>query len=275
MPNASFRPILFFFFVCLLTAACGGDGGNRTITTSTPTSPTPGTSVDACDAIEATGGASVAIVNGSSCSTSRSTVVLLNARDQNGNAVGACSGTVIGRRSILTAAHCLDGDTAIVRVWFGSGSEITADSFVMHPTYISNPNTGLDLGIVRMAEDLPRLPVAVLTGRDARVGETAVIAGWGRDQDSIPATLRAGSTTISAVNAVYLETMFSAGAASICSGDSGGPLLLSEGNRWAIAGVSAAVTVAQCNAGISFYVNVRHSNATPFIKDQVPDLIER
>lgn len=265
--------------VCVLLtglAACGGGGGNRTITSGSPTAPTPGVNPGAaCDALGATVPGAIPIVNGAECSSSRTAVVLLNARDAGGFAVGACSGTIISRRAILTAAHCLDGETALVRVWLGSGAEIPAQSFVLHPTYVANPSTGLDVGIVRMAEDLPREPVPILTGREAQVGETAVIAGWGRDQSSIPATLRAGSTAISAVNTFFLETLFSQTAAAICSGDSGGPLLISDNGRWAIAGISSAISVVQCNAGTNFYLRVRNGDVVSFITDAVPDVVRR
>jgi secreted trypsin-like serine protease len=248
-------------------AACGG--GSKPISTTGPTPTVVPTA--ACSALGQTGGASIAIVNGVECSASTSPVVLLNMRDRSGNPVGSCSGTVITPRTVLTAAHCLDEDTGSVRVWLGSGSEIVADSFVFHPSYRQGSATALDVGIVRMAEDLPRTPMPLLTSRDARVGETVVIAGWGRDQSSIPSTLRAGSATISAVGSIFLETLHTTNASSICSGDSGGPLLLSEGGGWAVAGISSAATVATCNTGTNFYVNIRNATVTSYILDLVPE----
>ena len=38
-----------------------------------------------------------------------------------------------------------------------------------------------DVGVVFTDQDLVRTPQALLTSRDARVGEPAVIAGWGND----------------------------------------------------------------------------------------------
>ncbi len=57
-----------------------------------------------------------------------------------------------------------------------------------------------------MSDDLGRTPIPVLFSRDARVGETAIIAGWGNDQNQVASTLRAGSTTITAVGSTQLQT---------------------------------------------------------------------
>ena len=253
-----------------ILAACGS---STPLSTTGPTPTVPPSS--ACDALGRTAGSSVAIVNGAECSAARSAVVLLNIRDDDGFALGACSGTIIAPRAVLTAAHCLDEDAGIVRVWLGSGAEIVAESFVAHPSYRPNSATALDVGIVLMAQDLPRTPVPLLTGRDARVGETAILAGWGRNQMSVGATLRAGSATITSVGALFLETQHTTNASSICLGDSGGPIMLEEGGGWTVAGISSAASVATCNTGTNFYVSIRHPTVMSYILDNVPNAGQR
>lgn len=246
----------------LAAEACGGS--------SSPTSPTSAPSLEptsACGTIGGvTTGATTSIVNGAECRPGTSAVVLINLRDRIGNAVGSCSGTIIAPRVVLTGAHCLDEDVALARVWLGSGPEMVAESFVPFPNYRQGDSSTPDVGIVRMARDLGPAPVPLLTGRDARVGETAVIAGWGRDQASVPSTLRAGTAVLSAVGPLYLETQFSATASSICSGDSGGPILLSEGNAWSVGGVISAASVAGCTTGTNFYVSIRNPAVLSFIR---------
>lgn len=250
---------------------CGGGGSSA----ASPTSPTPAPGLPAGGACGTLGGSgSTAILNGTECPPGSSAVVLLNMRARDGVGVGACSGTVIAPRAILTAAHCLSGETAVVRVWLGSGSELPAQSFTAHPSYRGNGGSTMDVGVVVMAQDLGRTPIPLLLSRDARVGEPAVVAGWGRDQSSIPATLRAGVTTITAAGTL-LETQYGAGVSSVCSGDSGGPILLSEGGAWAIAGVTSATSESVCNTGTNYYVSLRNSSVSSFILGLVPEAARR
>lgn len=255
-----------------ISAACGG--ANQ----SSPTSPTsaapPG--VSACGVIGGPASLSAAIVHGTPCSTANSSVVLVNLRDKDGLPTGSCSGTVIAPRAVLTAAHCLDGDTAAVRIFPGTGSEVPASSFRAYPLYREDDPSSLDVGIVIASQDLDRMPIRVLVGRSAQVGETAVIAGWGKDELGNGTILRAGTTTISSVSAGFLQTQFSSAGSSVCQGDSGGPLLLSEGGVWAVAGVTSAVTVSgSCTAGTNFYTNVRHPDIVAFIFGQVADALRQ
>jgi V8-like Glu-specific endopeptidase len=193
-------------------------------------------------------------------------------RDSFNSPTGACSGTVIAPRAILTAAHCIPGTVRSVRMFLGSGAEVVAESFVAHPDY--RGGTSSDVAIVIMPQPIGRTPIPLLLSRDARVGETAVIAGWGRNQLDIPSTLRAGVTTISASGSL-LETQFSASVSSVCSGDSGGPILLSEGGVWSVGGVTSATSANVCNTGTNFYVPIRPPSISSFITSHVPDAAQR
>src|SRR5207237_7886902 len=112
----------------------------------------------------------------------------------------------------------------------------------------------------------------LLLSRDARVGETAVVAGWGRDQIQSGSTLRAGSTTISAVGPILLQTEFSTTNSSVCPGDSGGALLISEAGTWSLAGVISANSTTSCAFGSNFYANVRNAQVSAFILGLVPNV---
>jgi hypothetical protein len=258
----------------LLCAACGGGGGSST--PSTPTSPTIPVS-SACTAVgQPAGAATIDIVNGVECSSTNSAVVLLNMKDDRGQQLGGCTGTVIAPRAILTAAHCFSAATASVRVFLGSGAELVASSFGGFPGYKEGDGTTRDVGVVLMGQDIGRTPVPLLLSRDARVGENAILVGWGKGSITLPAaTLRAGVTTVTAVSALVLQTSFSNDFSSVCQGDSGGPILLSEGGVWSIGGVISANETLACSFGDNFYANIRHPDISAFVLNRVPDAARR
>ena len=263
----------------LVVVNCGGGGGPSAPTSSSPTT-TPGSptspSLNVCGILAGAGFFPHGIVTGSECSTANTPVVKLNLYNKDGIA-GGCTGTVIASRAVLTAAHCLSGDIVSVRIFLGTGDQVPSTSFQRSPRYRANDSSSLDVGVVLTAQDMARTPVALLTSRDARVGEQAVIAGWGSDEKGWGGnTLRAGVATISAVGGVLLETVYSGTGSAVCSGDSGGPILLSEGGMWSIAGITSATSIGgSCASGTSYYANVRNAEIKTFILDLVPSAGQR
>lgn len=159
-----------------------------------------------------------------------------------------CTGAVVDRDLVLTAAHCFVGGRQFKVVAYGPdrvGRTIDIQRVETHPGFQEKGQSvrdrGVDLAIVRLASLLPDDMAPVAIGTMVKE-ETVRIAGYGVGVEGQPGTANilrhallvgkptdAGrSVVILAVGAGVNEVMTGVGA---CSGDSGGPMFSEESQK--------------------------------------------
>jgi secreted trypsin-like serine protease len=198
---------------------------------------------------------------------SRSTVAVIAGRFE-----AICSGTVITKNVVLTAAHCIPEGLSISVVFAVNVTDTrsyrNAVEVVVHPQYIDSlkdPRTNgpqlnrNDIALVHFEGDLPAgyEPASILATSGALTkGTSTTVAGYGVYNDS-PMTVAPGhvgsnlvgsgtgllrSASVSILepgfsqSEVVLDQTLGSGA---CQGDSGGPAYLKVGDRLHVWGVAS------------------------------------
>ncbi len=155
-----------------------------------------------------------------------------------GNKHGACTGTVIARDIILTAAHCVAGNKQVVIAYPEDGSHVLqrVAAKAINPGFSPNSRVSIDLALVRIEGKLPaRFQPMSLEADDGNhaIGANRRVAGFGlaaeRDEASAGTLRSARVSVLPKLYPRFLRLGYRADADladfAVCTGDSGGPVL--------------------------------------------------
>jgi hypothetical protein len=189
-----------------------------------------------------------------------STLMVLNARG------GVCTGIVLSARTILSAAHCVDGGVDLRIHWKEAGAEpvlIQPASVAVHPEFnggaIANRRRSIDLVLLRLSSPLPAqfVPASLVDAGLPRAGSAITLAGYGVLREGEARTT--GTYRSAALVAIepygpgriLIWATDPAGAGKkpgigACQGDSGGPMTLGDGGIVAVASWSTGPSGKSC-----------------------------
>ena len=221
---------------------------------------------------------------------------LLYANDSNVYSAQFCSGVLIDKSWVLTAAHCVQGMSAQgIQVAVGAwdltaftGSRTPVRSIRIHPQF-SSTSLYNDIALVELTVPSSIQPIALFSGESvdntppSLLGRLVTVLGWGVADSTTswyyPEILRQVSLPVvadSTCNDIYinpvLPSQFCAGyweGKDACEGDSGGPAVVQVDGHWVHAGiVSAGVS---CQEYFGWYGKYTRTSAyLSFIRQYAP-----
>ncbi len=226
-------------------------------------------------------------------------------KDADTEAQSLCSGTLIGPNTVLTAAHCFPKNSlstqiiASINLFCSSGFNrnlvYTARKVAIHPDYHTKEGPSLnspdhDLAVVQFDGLLPNDYSPIVLDKidiQQEINNPAaemIMIGFGRTQtgeDSLPELRfltkgwdrlllsKNSKNLIDTLGLIGINQMDSKGG---CSGDSGGPLLVSSAGELKIAGVASYIESQSesklCEQGQIYYSYV--PSYLDWIKQQLP-----
>lgn len=159
----------------------------------------------------------------------------------------SCTATLVGSRTVLTAAHCVTDDKQppfqlVGPISFKLGDQMyLASSTTMHPGYSYNGTWNADVAVIRLGQAVQGVIPARIAKTAPAKGETVTLVGFGYTSDAASSSFgvkRRATNTIGAMTQNLITFYGASGSVgNICFGDSGGPAFAVRGGVEYLVGV--------------------------------------
>ncbi|XP_034020436.1 atrial natriuretic peptide-converting enzyme isoform X2 [Thalassophryne amazonica] len=215
---------------------------------------------------------------------------------QSGQSGHVCGCVLIGKRWVLTVAHCFEGRESadLWKVVFGLNNldhpgphsqSRGVSTIIVHPRY-NRAVVDFDISVVQLESEIEETPFArpvclPQPGHLPTPDSYCYITGWGHMGNRMPFKLQEGVVRIislsqcqsyfdmKTITSRMLCAGYEAGTIDSCMGDSGGPLMCEDGGgRWTLFGLTSWGSVCFSKVlGPGVYSNVTHF--TPWIQQEI------
>jgi len=201
------------------------------------------------------------------------------------NRTSSCTGTLVGKNLVLTAAHCVyeEGNPNNYKVFVGGARRAVKSVWHDSSFDINEPIVEMrryDIGMIVLKQNVTKLPVPVLVGRRPRAYDRLVVAGYGlserdaRRMTTYKELFKIGDIEVREADGRMLYSTHRPTDTSLCGGDSGGPALRFFGNHIAQVGIASTGTNDSRNGrcylsgrGISTHVDLQSANSLQFLSE--------
>ncbi|GAA4548048.1 S1 family peptidase [Amycolatopsis samaneae] len=232
------------------------------------------------------GGAQPFIIGGGDATETYPFMASMQTKDGQHN----CGASLVAEQWLVTAGHCVTNqddsveDPAQWQYRIGTtdrtkGGEVVAvDKFVAHPKWSWQGPGNYDIAVAHLAKPVKAAPIAIASAKP-KEGAAVREIGWGltcptRGCGDAPVKLQQVDTKIAAASAcgdfdakTELCMDNQGGKVSACYGDSGGPAVVKDGDKWALVGATSRGQTANCPEKPGIYTDVTaHAD---WVKQQV------
>ena len=160
-----------------------------------------------------------------------------------------CTATLIGKRTVLTAGHCVSNGTTTFKL---GGQTYTASQVIRHPSY--GGGNYHDVAVVILSQQVNGIAPTPIANFTPTTGQQITLVGFGKTGEYSGGfgTKRVTTNTIAKVG----NTTFSFyGSQNICNGDSGGPTFVTVNGQEVTIGVHSTKSGSCGNGGTDMRVD--------------------